>query len=97
MKELTTKEINEISRQRHYTKILERKAIKLLGQFAYQKKYGFKLKKRIDCLVHFMKENPNEKIEIVINNNWSCVTGKPRKKELIGGTTFKYMIWAIIK
>lgn len=94
---LTDKEIKLMDRKRRYHEMIERNAIKLLGKYAYQKKHGFLLKRRVDNLVRFMKENHGKKIEVVINNNWSYVAGKPSKKEKLGGTTFKYMVWAVIK
>lgn len=71
-------------------------AIELLGKYAYNLKNNNIIESRIDRLIKFANDN-NSKIDIHINNNWKTPNKKNKKCVLLGGTTYKYMVWAIIK
>jgi len=78
---------------------LNEKAVELLGSLAKNKKTGNVLNNRVAKLVDFLEENEGQNIEIVTNNSWSVPPKKSQLKNYkhVGGTTYKYQIWAVIK
>lgn len=75
-------------------KMTKEMAIKLLGNYAYHKQTKVEMTSRINKLISFASEC-NSTIEIRINNSWGKAPGKYQNSKLIGGTTYKYQVWAV--
>ena len=74
-------------------------AVALLGEYAFNTRTGSELTARIERLITFSQENPNEKIVVEVNNNWSRPPNyhAARFSRLLGGKTYAYQVWAIIR
>jgi len=72
-------------------------ATELLGQHAYIGQSTKLNNSRIRNLISFA-ERHNEKTQVVTNNNWSHppTPSKWAHCRLIGGTTYRYQVWAVI-
>lgn len=85
-------------------KITADDAIALLGDYAYRnknKKSGSLLINRVAALMRFINDNrlnPTS-VNIETNNNWSKPP-RPKSAKLychLGGTTYKYQLWAVVR
>lgn len=74
-------------------------AIELLGEYAFNARTGKELTDRIDRLLAFSLEHPDAKVTVEVNNNWSiCPKHKSAKAaKRLGGTTYAYQVWAVIR
>lgn len=74
-----------------------KQAIEKLGTYAFNKRTGNVIQNRVDNVVEFSKNN--KRFDIEINNSWSIPNkAKSVKSSMhIGGTTYKYQIWAIVR
>ncbi len=78
-------------------------AMKLLGDLAYNKRNNLLLIKRVTRLSAFIKSECSsvndalDNIKIVVNNNCSNPPSeyKNSKRILLGGTFYKYHVWAV--
>jgi len=78
-------------------KLTKQQAIELLGDYAFNQRTGNEISARIEALIEFSKKHSN--VEVVVNNNWSNAprsTTHPHSLR-IGGTTYRYQVWAIAK
>ena len=82
MKSLTIKEAKEI-----------------LGVNLFNKRNSLIIESRLNRLLDFSKKHKSCNIEILENNSWSSPPKKSTLKHyaLIGGATYKYQLWAVIK
>lgn len=80
-------------------KQIRTKAMTILGKYSFNSKTGKFLKQRVEKMEQFIRETRNDDPFIVVNNNWSYPPKKSQWKEYahIGGTTYQYQIWAVIK
>jgi hypothetical protein len=72
-------------------------AIEMLGDYAINQNTGKLIEARISGLIEFSKSNEN--VELVSNNNWKKPP-KPSKwtaYKHLGGTTYRYQVWAVAK
>ena len=77
-----------------------KKAREILGTHLFSQRHdGLVLTSRLERLIDFSKKYKTDNIEILINNSWSCPPKKSTLKHftLIGGTTYEYQLWAVIK
>ena len=76
-------------------------AIKILGSYAYHAQNNSIIDSRVALLRQFQAQNNirNKDIEIEVNNNWSepPAPKSARKYCKIGGTTYKYQLWAVVR
>jgi hypothetical protein len=70
-------------------------AIELLGDYAINQNNGKLLESRIIGLIEFSKSH--EQVDVVSNNNWSKppTPSKWTAYKHIGGTTYRYQVWAV--
>lgn len=83
---MTANEMNELINDR---------AIELLGEYAYNALTGHKLTRRINRLKTFIRTH-GMNVEVWVNNSWSHAPGNYKKSMHLGGTTYKYQLWAVV-
>ena len=80
-------------------------SLNLLGDLAFNKKTNNVIVSRVNKLTSFLIENSLtvddalDNVKIEVNNNWSNPPAPSTvyKSCHIGGTTYKYQIWAVIR
>ncbi|PAJ71757.1 hypothetical protein CJF42_25010 [Pseudoalteromonas sp. NBT06-2] len=79
------------------TTLNKEQAIQMLGEYAFNQRTGAEITSRIETLIKFSEKNSNVSVEI--NNNWSEPprSSSVKSKIRLGGTTYQYQVWAVVR
>lgn len=79
------------------SKLTKEQAVKKLGEYAFNQRTGAELTNRIEAVIWFSETN--ETFSIETNNNWSTPPRNASVKvaQRIGGTTYQYQVWAVVR